>query len=144
MRTIISILFFGFIFELSFSQVEIKVKGNIDNYKNETLLIGSGNVLNLLQLSSEGNFEMGILVDQFPYMIQLMSSSKKGKLTYLSPIIWLDEKSPVVNFDIADNSYESSSKLPYQSISENIEQLKEKEQIDYILKILISGQVYIL
>jgi len=63
-----------------------------------------------------------------------MSSSKKGKLTYLLPIIWLDEKSPVVNFDLADNSYESSSKPPYQSISENLEQSKEKEKIDYILK----------
>ncbi len=112
---------------------QIDIKGKIQHYQNEMLFISNGFVLTQLHLSADCSFEVSFSDQELPSMVQLMSSTPKGKLDKLSPVIWFDTKTLELNFNLADNSFTSSSVMPFQALSEEIEALKGKKQTKFIL-----------
>jgi len=133
MRTNVLSLLFCFLFLTANSQSDVGITGKIENYQDEFLLLSDGFILTQLQLSDDGRFELSQSYQQSPFMMQLMSSSPKGKLTKITPVIWFDTKTLELTVDLADNSFKSSAEMPFQELSENIESSKGQNQRTIIL-----------
>ncbi|MBA4302995.1 MAG: hypothetical protein C0424_02090 [Sphingobacteriaceae bacterium] len=128
-------LFFSFLVGFAWAQQPVVFKGQINNLKAaETIFLEFDDVLKPLELQPNGAFELIVNVPSFPATFNFSTISKKGKITRKTPLIWFESDSLFVNVNWSDGAFEMGGKLPYQSLSEELEALKGKEQMDQVLK----------
>ncbi len=134
MKKLLFLFILSLIIVKSEAQNLIHLSGQIKNSKSdEPIYLAFGNTLMPLKLSTDGTFAIDANIQQFPSFFYFAKISKKGKIEKQSPLIWFEKDSLNVNFDWNDKSLQNKNVLPYQSLSEKIENLKDHLQNEYIL-----------
>lgn len=117
------------------AQQAVVVKGRINNFDvSETIFLGFDDVIKPLEPQASGTFEITAKVPSFPAFFYFSTISKKGKITSKSPLIWFESDSVFVELNWLDGAIAMQGKLPYQGLSEKLEALKGKPQMEEVLK----------
>ncbi|WP_194778302.1 TlpA family protein disulfide reductase [Pararhodonellum marinum] len=133
-KPILTLLFFIATFQV-IAQYTVNIYGQIDNFNSEEFVfLAVGGELMPLNLSSSGSFSVDASITQFPSYFTLDKVSKRGKIEHQLPRIWFESDSVKVNIDWKDRTFQMEGIMPYQSISDEIEALRGKEQIAFILR----------
>lgn len=133
-RTIF-LLSLGFIFSNTFAQQNISLTGQIKNIgAAEIIYLGTENFLLPLDIDLDGNFSITIEQITTPSFFYFQSISSRGKLQEKSSRIWFESEQIEINLDWKNKTYKAIPELrDYQQISEDLEALKNKTKINYIL-----------
>lgn len=117
------------------AQNNVNFSGEIKNLKPGELiyLVLDGFILPL-KISENGAFSVNGNISQTPSFAYIAKISKRGKIEKQTPLIWFESDRLNLTLDWADKSFQVLDFLPFQSISENIENLEGKSQIEFILK----------
>lgn len=117
------------------AQQPVFIRGQITNIKAaEPIFLEFDDVLKPLELQQNGAFALMANVPSFPASFSFATISKRGKITRKTPLIWFESDSLFINLNWSDGAFEMEGKLPYQNLSEKLEALNGKEQIDQVLK----------
>lgn len=124
-----------FIFSHSQAQKLINFSGQIKNSKTEeSIYLDLGGTLIRLKLLEDGSFSTNASIQQIPSSFCFATISTKGTTVYQqTPLIWFEKDSIEVNIDWFDKSLQFKNRMPYQSLSEEIETLKGNKQNEFIL-----------
>jgi|GEM_PF-2123243 len=132
---ILMTLFFSFLVGFTWAQQPVVFKGQINNIKAaESIFLEFDDVLKPLELQPNGTFELLVDIPSFPATFSFSTISKKGKITPKTPRIWFERDSLFVEVNWLNGAVEMAGKLPFQELSERLEALKGKEQMNHALK----------
>jgi peroxiredoxin len=131
-------LLFSIIFCISIHKVQaqktINISGQIENSNTtELIYLGFDGDLIRLNLSSSGAFSVDASIEQNPSLFYFANISKQGKIQQKTPLIWFEKDSVKVILNWLDKSFQMQDLMSFQSTSEKMEALSEKEQIDFAL-----------
>ncbi len=130
MKTLIT-LFLSLLAALTWAQQTVVIKGKINNSDaSEKIFLGFEDVLKPLEPRADGAFELTAKVSSFPTFFYFSTISKKGKIISKSPLIWFESDSLFVELNWLDGTITMEGKLPYQGLSEKLEALKGKQQME--------------
>lgn len=122
-----------FIFSHSQAQKLINFSGQIKNSKTEeSIYLDLGGTAIRLKLLEDGSFSTNASIQQIPSSFCFATISK-GTVYQQTPLIWFEKDSIEVNIDWFDKSLQFKNRMPYQSLSEEIETLKGNKQNEFIL-----------
>ena len=117
------------------AQKNVNFSGEIKNLNlGELIYLGLDGFLLQLNLLEDGTFSADGNIQQTPSFFYFAKISKRGKIEKQTPLIWFEGENVEVTIDWSDKSFRVQELLPFQSISEKIEDLKGKSQIEFILK----------
>lgn len=116
------------------AQGTVNFSGQIKNTNPaELIYLGLDGFLSPLKILEDGTFTVDVAIHQTPSFFYFANISKKGKIEQQTPLIWFEKDSIEVNFDWSNRPFQIQGLMSFQSISEKIEALKGKEQINFIL-----------
>jgi peroxiredoxin len=121
---------------LSQSQAQklINFSGQIKNSKTEeSIYLDLGGTAIRLKLLEDGSFSTNASIRQIPSSFCFVTISTKGAVYQQTPLIWFEKDSIEVNIDWFDKSLQFKNRMPYQSLSEEIETLKGNKQNEFVL-----------
>jgi len=134
MKKILLTLTLGLILYQTQAQKAVNFSGQISNANsNELIYLGLDGFLAPLKILEDGTFTVDVATQQTPSFFYFANLSKKGKIEQQTPLIWFKKDSIEVNFDWSNKPLQIQGLMSFQSISEKIEALKGKEQINFIL-----------
>ncbi|UJP65107.1 thioredoxin domain-containing protein [Mongoliitalea daihaiensis] len=117
------------------AQKNVNFSGEIKNFNSaELIYLGLDGFLLPLKVVENGTFSVNGNIPQTPSFVYLAKISKRGKIEKQTPLIWFEGDSLNLTLDWVDKSFEVLDFSPFQSISEHIETLEGKSQIEFILK----------
>ncbi|MBE9466787.1 MAG: redoxin domain-containing protein [Bacteroidetes bacterium] len=131
MNKIFTITFFLFVV-LSNSFSQTKIKGEILG-ENKRIYLSTES--SLIPLTIENHkFSLEVEKGKSPISISFALISKKGKISYLTPKIWMDSDSVNIKLDFSNEQvkYEIDNRYIFQNLSEKIEKSDKKDQIKLI------------
>ncbi len=133
-KSLLLILVLVFSYLLASSQKKCQISGEIIG-EGSCLYISDANEVYPLKLK-DGKFHVQVDKSQSPTCVSLVSISKRGDISYLSPRIWIDTDSVQLVFDISSDphTYRIDQKYAHQLISEKIEFADKKTQLNLIRK----------
>lgn len=135
MKKIILTLTLWLVLLQSWAQKTINFSGEIKNANPaELIYLGLDGVLLPLKISENGITSVESDIQQTPSFFYFAKISKRGKIENQTPRIWFQSDRIEVTMDWADKSLQIPDLMPFQSISEKIDSLKGKSQIEFILE----------
>lgn len=134
MKNLLWILIFCISLHEVQAQKTVNIRGQIENSNPaELIYLGFDFALVPLKLSGTGTFSVDASIQQNPAFFYFANISKQGKIEQKTPRIWFDKDSVKVILNWTDKSIQMQGLMSFQSTSEKIEALSEKEQIDFAL-----------
>jgi hypothetical protein len=129
---------FTLLLALSFSivqaQTTVNIKGKINNFTpNESIYLGLDGYSLPLEVSETGEFSFDQEVYQTPSYYFLWKIAKRGKMDYITPILWFENAEEQIILNWADKTFERKNTLNFQAISEKMESLGGKNRLDFAL-----------
>lgn len=119
----------------SWAQKTINFSGKIKNANPaELIYLGLDGFLLPLEISENGITSVESDIQQSPSFFYFAKISKGGKIEKQTPRIWFEGDRVEVTMDWSDKSFQIPDLMPFQSISEKIDSLKGKSQIEFILE----------
>jgi len=134
MKNLLWILIFCISLHKVQAQKTVNISGQIENSNSaELIYLGFDFALVPLKLSGTGTFSIDASIQQNPAFFYFANISRQGKIEQKTPRIWFDKDSVKVILNWTDKSIQMQGLMSFQSTSEKIEALSEKEQIDFAL-----------
>jgi hypothetical protein len=124
---------------LSIYQVQaqrvVNFSGQIKNTNpGELIYLGLDEVRLPLKVMEDETFSIDVNIEQNPSFFYFANISKRGKVARQTPQIWFENDRIKIIIDWSDKEFLMEDLMPYQSLSEKIEILSGKEQLELILK----------
>lgn len=117
------------------AQRTVNFSGQIKNTNPaELIYLGLDGFLLPLRILENGTFSVNGDIQQTPSFVYFAKITKRGKIEQQTPLIWFESDSLEITLDWSDKSFQIQDLMAFQSISEKIESLKGKSQIEFILK----------
>jgi len=86
-----------------------------------------------LKILEDGTFSVDVAIQQNPSFFSFEKISKRGKIERQTPRIWFENDRINLTLDWSNKSFQMEGLMPFQSTSDKIEDLKGKQQIEFIL-----------
>ena len=135
MKKILLILTLCFVLFQSKAQKNVNFSGEIKNLNpGELIYLGLDGFLLPLKILENGTFSVNGNIQQTSSFFYFAKISRRGKIEKQTPLIWFESDSLKVTIDWSDKSFQNHDLMPFQSISEKIENLKGKSQVETLLK----------
>ena len=116
------------------AQLPINIQGTITNYNGESIIyLGNDETILPLTISKDGAFSIDMDFAQLPSFVSVKTVSGRGKITNHLPRIWFSDDNLSLDINWVEKTFDSSSKVPYQELSQEMENLKGKKQKQLIL-----------
>jgi peroxiredoxin len=116
------------------AQKVVNFNGQIINYNpSESIYLVFDESISTLNILEDGTFSLNVNMQQIPSYFYFANISKRGKIEQQTPRIWFENDSLEININWLDKSFQTKDLSPYQSLSEQIENLKDKQKIAFIL-----------
>lgn len=116
------------------AQKTVNFSGQISNYNSSELIyLGMDEFLLPLKILEDGTFSVDVAIQQNPSFFSFEKISKRGKIERQTPRIWFENDRINLTLDWSNKSFQMEGLMPFQSTSDKIEDLKGKQQIEFIL-----------
>jgi peroxiredoxin len=116
------------------AQKKVNFSGQISNSNSSELIyLGLDEFLLPLKIFEDGTFTIDVAIQQNPSFFYFAKISKRGKIERQTPRIWFENDRINITLDWSNKSFQMEGLMPFQSTSEKIEDLKGKQQIEFIL-----------
>jgi len=116
------------------AQKTVNFSGQISNYNSSELIyLGLDEFLLPLKILEDGTFTVDVAIQQNPSFFSFAKISKRGKIERQTPRIWFENDRINITLDWSNKSFQMEGLMPFQSTSDKIEDLKGKQQIEFIL-----------
>lgn len=116
------------------AQRTVNFSGQITNTnQGEIIYLGLEESLLPIKLIEGGTFSVDGITEQKISFFYFAKISKSRKIERQTPQIWFENSKVLVTVDWTNKSYHIDRTMPFQSLSEKIESMKENQQIDFIL-----------
>lgn len=129
MKKVFLLILFCYICLNIFAQEEVVFNINFLKSKKEFYWDGGG-----VPVGPEINFTQRMLFPQLPTTIQFYAVSRKGRINYLTPKIWVDQQEVrlQLEFLLKTAQWEIDKPYQYQKFSEQLEQASKNERLELI------------
>ncbi|MCU0420093.1 MAG: TlpA family protein disulfide reductase [Cyclobacteriaceae bacterium] len=116
------------------AQKKVSISGQIDNLaSDQTLYLGIGKTMRPLTLSPDRTFSVDVSTRETPSFLFLAQLSKRGKVEKQTPMVWFASDRVTIRMDWATKKIQTSESMPFQALSEQVEALSGRPQLDFIL-----------